>query len=92
LAKHGTIWNTTGADPAGGSAAGGGIGKPQIVDGLLFAAAGFGAASCANAGAEAVAATIAADASVRANCFCINGFRNILVYRIFWGIQTNRAG
>ena len=66
----------------GGSAAGGGIGKPQTVAGLLFAEAGFWAA-WANAEVEPTAASSAADASVRTNFFCIRGFRNTLVYRIF---------
>src|SRR5258708_3286155 len=81
----------TGPDPAGGSAAGGGIGEPQTVVGL-FAAAGSWAAGCANAGVEATVADSAADASARANCLCIKEFRNALVYRIFWGVQTNRTG
>ena len=38
FAKQGTIRYTTGPELAGGSATGGGIGEPQTVDGLLFAA------------------------------------------------------
>src|SRR6476659_2385469 len=80
----------TGPELAGGSAAGCGMGDPQTVEGLLFAAAGL--PPCANAGGTATAARIAAQASVRANCFCIKGFRNTLVYLDSDAGDRNPAG
>src|SRR6476620_2380038 len=83
----------TGPELAGGSAAGWGIGDPQTVEGLLFAAAGLaGLPPCANAGGTATAARSAAQASVRANCFCIKGFRNTLVYLDSDAGDRNPAG
>src|SRR5215471_4028283 len=83
----------TGPELADGRAAGGGMGDPQTVEGLLFAAAGLaGLPPCANAGATATAARSAAQASVRANCFCIKGFRNSLVYLDSDAGDRNPAG
>src|SRR5258705_3858199 len=79
----------TGGELAGGRAAGCGMAAPEMVDGLLFAAAGLPA--CANAGVEAMV-TSAAAASVRANCFCIKGFRNTLAYWISLRTSDVRGG